>query len=326
MSNARDQVQRLLALVPYLRENDGARVDDVAAEFGVRPKQIIADLKVLWFCGLPGAQMGDLIEIDIDAAEGEGVIHLNNADYLARPLRLAADEALALLTALRTLREVTAGQDRDAVDRAIAKLEKAAGEGAAASEGSVAHVHVEPAAPEIADLVNRALAGKQRMHLTYDVPSRDETTERDVDPMRLVVSDGRSYLEAWCRLAEDVRLFRLDRIAAAKLLDLPSEPPPEATPRDLSNGMFQPSERDLLATVKLEPPARWVAEYYPMESVEEVPGNSLVVKLRVADTAWLQRLILRLGGTATVLDPQDLGKQIAETAREALSAYDDVLP
>ena len=322
MSNARDQVQRLLALVPYLRENDGARVDDVAAEFGVRPKQIIADLKVLWFCGLPGAQMGDLIEIDIDAAEGDGVIHLNNADYLARPLRLAADEALALLTALRTLREVTAGHDRDAVDRAIAKLERAAGEGAAAIEGSAAHVHVEPAAPEIADMVNRALAGHRRMHLTYDVPSRDETTERDVDPMRLVVSDGRTYLEAWCRLAEDVRLFRLDRIAAAKVLDLPSEPPPEATPRDLSNGMFQPSECDLLATVRLEPPARWVAEYYPTESVEEGPSGSLIVKLRVADTAWLQRLVLRLGGSATVLEPANLSDQIAATARDALSAYD----
>ena len=92
MSNARDQVQRLLALVPYLRDHDGALVDDVAREFGVKPKQILADLKVLWFCGLPGAQMGDLIEIDIDAAEGEGVIHLTNADYLSRPLRLAADE------------------------------------------------------------------------------------------------------------------------------------------------------------------------------------------------------------------------------------------
>ncbi|WP_112239397.1 helix-turn-helix transcriptional regulator [Kribbella monticola] len=322
MSNARDQVQRLLALVPYLRENDGARVDDVAAEFGVRPKQIIADLKVLWFCGLPGAQMGDLIEIDIDAAEGDGVIHLNNADYLARPLRLAADEALALLTALRTLREVTAGHDRDAVDRAIAKLERAAGEGAAAIEGSAAHVHVEPAAPEIADMVNRALAEHRRMHLTYDVPSRDETTERDVDPMRLVVSEGRTYLEAWCRLAEDVRLFRLDRIAAAKVLDLPSEPPPEATPRDLSNGMFQPSDHDLLATVQLAPPARWVAEYYPIESVEEGPDGSLIVKLRVADTAWLQRLVLRLGGSATVLEPADLSDQIAATARDALSAYD----
>lgn len=310
-------------MVPYLRENDGALVEDVAAEFGVKPKQIIADLKVLWFCGLPGAQMGDLIEIDIEAAEGDGVIHINNADYLARPLRLAADEALALLTALRTLREVTGDNDRDAVDRAIAKLERAAGEGAAAAvEGAVAHVHVEPTRPEIAETVNRALAGHRRMHLTYDVPSRDETTERDVDPMRLVVSDGRTYLEAWCRLAEDVRLFRLDRIAAAQLLDLPSEPPAEATPRDLSNGMFQPSEADLLATVRLAPPARWVAEYYPTESVEEGPNGSLVITLRVADTAWLQRLILRLGGSAQVLEPADLGARIAETAREALKAYD----
>jgi proteasome accessory factor C len=42
----------------------------------------------------------------------------------------------------------------------------------------------------------------------------------------------------------------------------------------------------------------------------------------VADTAWLQRLVLRLGGSATVLEPADLGRQIAETAREALEAYD----
>ncbi len=315
MSSARDQVQRLLALVPYLRDNDGARVDDVAREFGVKPKQILADLKVLWFCGLPGAQMGDLIEIDIDAAEGDGVIHLTNADYLARPLRLAADEALALLTALRTLREVAADTDRAAVDRAIAKLEAAAGAGASA------HVHVEPADPEIAETVNRALAQRRRLHLTYDVPSRDETTERDVDPMRLVVSEGRSYLEAWCRLAEDVRLFRLDRIAAAKLLDLPSEPPPDATPRDLSHGMFQPSEADLLATVRLAPPARWVAEYYPTESVTEDADGSLLITLRVADTAWLQRLVLRLGGYATVVEPVALGDQIAATARAALAAY-----
>jgi proteasome accessory factor C len=315
VSSARDQVQRLLALVPYLRDNDGARVDDVAREFGVKPKQILADLKVLWFCGLPGAQMGDLIEIDIDAAEGEGVIHLTNADYLARPLRLAADEALALLTALRTLREVAADTDRAAVDRAIAKLEAAAGAGASA------HVHVEPADPEIAETVNRALATGRRLHLVYDVPSRDETTERDVDPMRLVVSEGRSYLEAWCRLAEDVRLFRLDRIAGAKLLDLPCEPPPDATPRDLSNGMFQPSEADLLATVRLSPPARWVAEYYPTESVTEDADGSLLVTLRVADTAWLQRLVLRLGGYAIVVEPEELGKQIAATARDALAAY-----
>ena len=89
--------------------------------------------------------------------------------------------------------------------------------------------------------------------------------------------------------------------------------------------MFQPSERDLLATIQLAPPARWVAEYYPTESVEEGTDGSLIVKLRVADTAWLQRLVLRLGGSATVLDPTDLSTEIAATAREALTAYDDLL-
>jgi proteasome accessory factor C len=86
--------------------------------------------------------------------------------------------------------------------------------------------------------------------------------------------------------------------------------------------MFQPSEADLLATIRLAPPARWVAEYYPTESVEEGPDGSLIVRLRVADTAWLERLVLRLGGSATVLQPAELGNQIAATAREALWAYE----
>ena len=60
-------------------------------------------------------------------AHGEGVIHLSNADYLTRPLRLAADEALALVLALRTLREVVAGTDRRAIDSALVKLEAATG-------------------------------------------------------------------------------------------------------------------------------------------------------------------------------------------------------
>ena len=94
------QVRRLLSLVPYLREHDGAPVADVAAAFGVSPRTLRADLGVLWMCGMPGLTPGDLIDIDMDAVDGEGVIHLSNADYLPRPLRLSADEALAQPSAL----------------------------------------------------------------------------------------------------------------------------------------------------------------------------------------------------------------------------------
>ena len=127
-ANAQEQVERMLALVPYLRSRDGIPVDDVARDFGVPPAQIIKDLKVLWFCGLPDAVTGDMIDIDMEALDGEGVVKLSNADYLTRPLRLAPHEALALMVALRALQEVSGPGQRDAVDRALAKLEAATGE------------------------------------------------------------------------------------------------------------------------------------------------------------------------------------------------------
>ena len=95
---------------------------DVAAAFGITLKTLRDDLNVLWMCGMPGLTPGDLIDIDMDAVDGEGVIHLSNADYLTRPLRLSADEALALVLALRTLREIAGPGERDAVDRALKKL------------------------------------------------------------------------------------------------------------------------------------------------------------------------------------------------------------
>jgi proteasome accessory factor C len=316
---AKDQVQRLLALVPYLRKRDGIALESVAADFGVSPAQISNDLHVLWFCGLPGAVSGDLIDVDMDALDGEGVVRLGNADYLGRPLRLDVHEALALIVALRTLGEVCGALEREAVDRALAKLESAAGDAISAAE----QVDVRIEAPErsVADAVSDALRRGRRLHLGYYVPARDETTQRDVDPMRLVVAEGHSYLEAWCHRVEDVRMFRLDRIADIEVLDQPAEPPVQAQSRDLSAGLFQPSERDLLATLELDSSARWVAEYYPCESVAELEGGRLRVALRASDPAWLERLVLRLGGAARLVAPADMVSQIREIARNALAAY-----
>src|SRR5699024_7065394 len=93
------QVARMLERVPYLQRRDGIHVDEVAADFGVPAKQIVADLKALWFCGLPGLLPGDLIEVDVDALDGEGIIRLSNAEFLDRPRRLEPTEALALIVA-----------------------------------------------------------------------------------------------------------------------------------------------------------------------------------------------------------------------------------
>ena len=318
-ATAHEQVERMLALVPYLRNRDGISVVDVARDFGVPASQIVKDLKVLWFCGLPDAVSGDMIDIDMEALDGEGLVKLSNADYLTRPLRLAPHEALALIVALRTLQEVSGPGQRDAVDRALAKLEAATGEVGRAAQS--VDVHVEPGDSEIRSTLDRGLADSLRLRLSYYVPGRDEITERDVDPMRLVFAEGQTYLEAWCHRATETRLFRVDRINAATLLDVAAVPPAEATPKDLSQGLFQPDPDDALAVVQLEPNARWVADYYPTESVEEAQAGRLRVSLRFRDAEWLQRLILRLGGEATLVEPVELAAAVRSRAKAALANY-----
>jgi proteasome accessory factor C len=317
---ARAQVERMLALVPYLRERGGVRIDRVARDFGVTQQQVQEDLGVLWFCGLPGAMPDDLIDVDMDALEGEGVVHVTNTDFLGRPLRLDAHEALALIVGLKTLRDVAGSREREAIDRALVKLETAAGD--AASMVDHVEVRIDGADRQITDTVTSALQGKHRLRLAYFVPARDETTHRDVDPMRLVVAEGHTYLEAWCHLAQDTRLFRLDRVRGAEELQVPADPPAEAHPRDLSEGLFQPGPDDLMATVDLARTARWVADYYPHESTEELPDGGLRVCLRVSDPALLARLALRLGGQARIVVPSEVATRVQREAEQALQAYD----
>jgi len=313
--SSNDQLPRLLALVPYLLARPGVRLADVATTFGVSEDRLRKDLNLLWVCGLPGHGPGDLIDVEF---EGETVTMLEPAG-VTRPLRLTVDEALALVVALRALAQTPGLSEHDAVARALVKVERAAG--AAAGPAGRVEVSVE-GEQRVLPVVQAALDQRRRLHLTYHVPARDETTERDVDPMRLLIQDGYTYLEAWCRLAEGVRTFRLDRVQDVALLDLPAEPPPGAEQRDITQGLFRPGPDDLLVTLALRPGAAWVADYHPCESVVEAADGSLVVRLRARDTSWVRRLALRLGEQGRVLAPEELAEQVRADAVRALAAYE----
>ncbi|MGI8433277.1 MAG: helix-turn-helix transcriptional regulator [Nocardioidaceae bacterium] len=314
----------MLALVPYLRERDGISVDQVAQDFAVKPAQIVKDLKVLWFCGLPDSVSGDMIDIDMEALDGEGVVKLANADYLSRPLRLAPHEALALLVALRALRELTAPSDRRAVDRTVGKIEAAVGD--VGARAAAVDIHIDPVDPAIRAAVEQAVRDARQLDLTYHTPSRDETTQRVVDPLRLIFSDGYTYLEAWCRRVHDVRLFRLDRMSQARRLETPSAPPEDVERADFSKGLFRPHQDDSVAVLRLRPAARWVADYFPVDGESELESGDLEVTLRYRDEAWLRRLVLRLGGNAAVIEPDALAHQVREHARRALLHYSKGAP
>jgi proteasome accessory factor C len=314
--SATSRLSRLLTMVPWLLNRQGVEIEETAREFGVTPAQVEADLALLFLCGTPGGYHGDLIEAEWES----GRVFLANADTIKRPLRLGVDEALALIVGLRALAAVPGIGERDAVVRALAKLEAATGS-ASAGSSRIQVVIDEGAGKEALALAQQALAAHRRVHLRYLVPGRDESTERDVDPMRVINFDAQWYLEGWCHRAQDVRLFRVDRIESLTILDEDGTPPAGAEPRDLDSGVFTPHAEDQLVRVALGPGAAWVSEYYPTESVEPMQGGGSVITLRTADTAWLRRLMWRLGSQATVLEPAELALAVRDGARAALDAY-----
>lgn len=328
--SATDRLVRLLTMVPWLLNRQGIDIEEAAAELQVSQQQLEADLALLFLCGTPGGMPDDLIEADWE----DGRVYLGNAEAISRPLRLGRDEALALIVALRTLGEIPGLTERDALDRTLAKLEDAISSAAAptvqAARERIQVDMAEGAGAETLAALRDALARKQRVHLRYLVAARDESTEREVDPMRLTSAEGRWYFEGWCHRSAAVRLFRLDRIEEVTVLDTPGEPPPHARSRDLDAGIFQPGPHDLLVTLRLAPAAAWVADYYPHVSHEPAPpenstgqatGGGTILRLHTGDVAWLRRLLWRLGGQATVLEPAFLAAEVAQGARAALSAY-----
>jgi len=319
VSGATDHLPRLLALVPWLLAHPDTAMADVGREFGISEAQVRTDLELLWMCGLPGYGPGDLMDVVWDGDR----VSLSNADTIAKPLRLTADEALALVAALRALLGVPGLVDTDAVESALAKIEAAAGE----SLTDDVAVAVDPGGdPDVVQTVRSALAAGHQVELDYWVPARDETTLRVVDPIRMFTSDGRAYLVGWCHRVGDVRTFRLDRAVQIRELDVAAEVPAEVRQRALDAGLFRPSPDDRLVTIDLEPAARWVADYYPCESVVERGDGGVVVTLRARDEAWLMRLGLALAGRARVVEPPDLADLVRSSAAAALAAYEVVAP
>jgi proteasome accessory factor C len=316
-SAASDRLQRLLALVPYVVSRNVVGLTDTAAAFGVSERQLVDDLNMLWCVELRSPD--PYCPIDLSYEGGEIVV--SEAESIDRPLRLGVDEASALLVALRMLAEVPGLEDRSALSRTIAKLEEAAGAAGAASAQVAVQVAGRGDGAAAAASIRAALAAGRRLHLRYYVPGRDEATERDVDPMRLLVIEGRTYLEGWCLRAEAVRLFRLDRVLDLAVLDVPASVPPEAEPRDVDLGLFRPSADDVQVVLELSADGRWVAEYYPCESVAELGDGRLRVELRTPDTRWARRLALRLGADGRVLAPPELADQVRADAAAALAQY-----
>lgn len=289
-------MRRVLAIVPWIVANPGERVVDVAARFGLTEEELLADLGVVYMVGLPPYSPDALVDVQID---DEGRVTIMLADFFSRPLRLTPGQGLALVASSDGLLSVPGTDPDGALARALAKLGAALGVGDDEA-GRRIDVHLGAAEGRMLDQLRNAAAAGSEVEIDYYSYGRDTRTVRQIAPWRVFADAGNWYVHAWCHLAGGERIFRVDRIESIAELDRPAAVRPDDG--DAGRGNFHPQEGDPLVTLELDPDASWVVDAYPCQDVTELPDGRIRATLVITAIPWLERLLVRLGPRALVVD------------------------
>jgi proteasome accessory factor C len=283
---------RLLAIVPWIVANDGPSVEEICRRFSVGERELLADLNLLFMCGVYPFTPDVLIDVHV----ADGRVWISMADYFRRPLRLNPQEGLALASAASALLNVPDADTGGALATALEKLQTVLGVGA----DDAFDVELSPVPSGVLETVRRAADTHHKVEISYYSFGRDGHSTRVVQPWKVFNTAGQWYMSGWCEQAQSERMFRVDRISCAALEEQTFSPP--AGIGDPAPPVYRPGPGDPRVVLDLSPPAHWIAEQYPNEDVEARPGGVLRVTLRSGQRAWLERLLLRAGPDATVVE------------------------
>ncbi|WP_312794155.1 WYL domain-containing protein [Kocuria sp.] len=279
-ASTEQHLARLLHIVRHVYAHQGAELEETARHFGITDAELVNDLQTLFVCGRPGHMPDQLI----DASWDDGHIYLGNAQELSEPVRLTVPEASALLMGLQTLQAVPGGDSR-VVRSAMQKVATAAdalplADALAAPDADAA---AEPRDSALVTRLREAIKNGRRVRLQYLVASRDEVTERHVDPVRMIFSDGQQYVRGWCLQANAPRTFRTDRIVGCE-----DAGEAEVHPRMESEvrSSIQPAKRrPVQAVVVTDRRGRWIVEHYHAKRFVEVSVPSAPGETEESDAA-----------------------------------------
>jgi proteasome accessory factor C len=310
---AADQLRRILALIPELADDEAHPIEPLAAELGVSRDTLLADLRALTErfddpAGFVDEGIALFIERDRIAL---------TSPHFRRPMRLTAGELHALDLGLAMLEAERPPEEHRAIGRARERLRAVMTRlpGAAEEEAHTDAVlrHAELAAvanPGHLHAVREAMRCRVKLRIRYRRGGVEAATTRVVCPYALVVASGTWYLAALCEESAGVRVFRLDRLEAAAVLDAPYTVPPTFALKEIvrDGRVFNgPVVRTM--TVRYSPRiARWIAE---REGRPLAGDGSLTVDRPLADADWAVRHVLQYGPDAEVVAPDAMRAAVA---------------
>jgi predicted DNA-binding transcriptional regulator YafY len=307
-SSAAAKLKRLLLVMPLIADGEEHDLVNVAARIGCTVEALTDDLHSLApRTDVPGGFI-DKVSISITARTVSA-----ESQHLRRPMRLTMSELCALDLGLAVLRTHRPPDEHPVLDRARRRLRDVI---VALSGDVIPDALYNVSLGELGSIaalaeVRDALRHRRKIRIAYRKSGSTVTDERVVCPCALLVSHGMLYLVAHCDRSDAMRIFRMDRVADAVLLDetfTPAGYDLDAVARD--GRVFMGGDHGTMLVRYSPKIARWIAE---REGRTVADDGSLVVDHALADVEWAVRHVLQYGPDAEVLSPPSVRARVRQT-------------
>jgi predicted DNA-binding transcriptional regulator YafY len=174
--------------------------------------------------------------------------------------------------------------------------------------------------------VGSALLRRKRLMIRYHARGKDETTEREVSPQRLVHYRDNWYLDAWCHMRNELRNFSVDAIGHAEILDTRAKDVAEKRLDEILGSSYGIFSGDVVSWATLRftaERARWVASerWHPNQEARLLKDGTYELKVPYSDDRELIMDIMKYGGDCTVVSPPALVKRVVEEFERAQGRY-----
>jgi len=198
--------------------------------------------------------------------------------------------------------------------------------------GQRVEIEVAPAADysgkeSIFRTINEAIKNHTVLQMKYYSFSRDEVTDRFVEPYQLVFKDGFWYLVAFCHRNEETRLFRIDRIRGLEQTGQTFSSPTDYSYEEYMGAAWQMErgEEFSFSIRFFSRSARFVREtnFHPSQEIIEEPGGTVIFTAKACSLRSILRWILTFGDEAEVLEPPELRAMVTKTMTAGLERYSE---
>lgn len=289
------KLDRMIGILAVLLQQEKVTAPWLAEKFEVSRRTINRDIERLCMAGIP---------IVTSRGAGGGISIMEG--YKIDRTLLTSSDMQAILAGLRSLDSVSGtGRYAQLMDRLLPR--------ASDLLSGDPHILIDLSswyktalAPKI-ELLHEAIENSRLVSFSYHAPSGESS--RLVEPYDLIFQWAGWYLWGWCRIREDFRLFKLNRMT--ELADAGSFEKRPASLPNLSQERVFPHVFQVKA--RIEPEYRWrLIEEYGADSFQEQEDGSLLFTFGFTDKTGIVGWIASFGGGAELLEPEELRCDLAQ--------------